>query len=142
MHTLDAWVELFVKFDDNLVGEAHPSRSVTKSCAEDYLSVVGNRSSFDDGTVHLAESAIAEFLGKFREVKVEIVHLVIVDVLAKLRGVLVWSAAVDGLSARKFAVNTVAGRSTGEDAYFEFATCFVFAACFGSNSAGNYLRNT
>ena len=92
--------------------------------------------------MHLTESAVAELLSEFRKVKVEVVNFVVVDVLAKFRGVLIWGSAVDGLSAREFTVNAIASRSTGEDAYFEFTTCFVFAACFGSNSAGNYLRNT
>ena len=99
VHAFEAFVELLVKLDDDFVGIFHPSRSIAKSGAKNHLAVVGNLCGFDDGAVHFAECAVAEFLSQLREVKVEIVHLVVVDVLAQFRCVLVRSAAVKCLSA-------------------------------------------
>ena len=82
----------------------------------------------------------AYFLGHFRRVTVEIVAVVAVDTLAKVRNILIWCTHIIGVGSRHYTVYMIACRSSGKHVYLELATGFMLTYSFCCKSLANKFR--
>ena len=107
VQALDAFRNLVVELDNHLVGEFEPCWRVTNCGTEHDVAFVGYALHFNQSHVHLAIVTIAEFLCKFAQVAVVVVHFASVDAVAHFRERLIRSAVVKSVSAREFTVGVV-----------------------------------
>ena len=142
VHAMEVFGQLVVDFDENLVGHVGVGGHVAQAAAQQHLAVGGDVGGLDDGEVDRAVEAVAGLLGHLRQVTVEVVDVVCVDVLTRYGEVLVRSATVDGVVLGQKCVDVAVCGGAGEDIDLVLAACLMFLDSFAGNTLGDTLGST
>ena len=119
-----------VQLHDDFVGQAAHGGGDASGSSQIDFAVRGHLAGFDDGYVHLAHEAVAQFLGHLREVDVVVGNFAVIHSLAKVLVGGVGCAVADGLCFGQDTVARVARRCAREDAHLERTPCGVFRFCY------------
>ena len=135
-------IESLIKLNNHLLGHSCVGWGIAQAGTEYYLAVVADALHLKDSHIELPESAVAQLLRDFREVKVEVVCCVAVGSLAHVGARLVGGAHVDGIGTGKFSIDKVVGRCSCEHVDFEFAAFLMLFLGNCGKSHGHIFRRT
>ncbi len=130
-------MQFLVKLYDDFLCILGISRHVAHTHTNHHCTVILDVAHLYDGKVKLAIESIAEFLCKFRKMKVEIVAIVSIDTLTKVRKILIGSTHAYSIRTRKHTVATVACRCAGENVdlkFFSFSVKTFSHFCYRSRN--------